>query len=99
VIAMIVWWIILWWWSLIIIQKNLNISFDRLFFIKNLAIISLCSGALFFIKERFLIIDDIARWNNIRYLLVAMLLYYIILAGVNHKDIRMLVKEIKSIKK
>lgn len=99
VIAMIIWRVILWWWSLNIIQKNLKISFDRLFFIKNLAIISLCSGALFLVKERFLIIDDTARWNNIWYLLVAMLLYYMILVGVNHKSIRMLVKEIKSIKR
>ena len=98
VIAMIVWRIILRWWSLKIIQKNLKISFDWLFFIKNFIIIVFCSGVLFLIKEKFFIINDSARWNNTKYLFLMIVFYYLLLATINYKNIKMLVKEIKSMK-
>jgi uncharacterized membrane protein SirB2 len=95
---MIIWRVILWWWSLMIIQKNLKISFDLLFFIKNLGIIIFCSGVLFLIKERFFIINDSARWDNTKYLMVIIIVYYLLLAAINYKSIKMLVKEIKNMK-
>jgi O-antigen/teichoic acid export membrane protein len=99
VIAMIIWWIILRRRSLKIIQKNLKISFNRAFFTKNLVVIVLCSSVFFVIKGNYFIINDIVRLQNIQYLLIAILSYYIVLGGINYKSIKLLVNEIKSIKK
>ena len=99
VIAMIIWRIILRWWSLKPIQKHLKISFDWRFFIKNFIVIWVLTGIFFGIKNKYMILDNTARWDNIMYLLVAVVMYYIILAGINHKSIKLLIKEIKSMKK
>ena len=99
VIAMIIWRIILRWWSLIIIQKNIKISFDWIFFTKNLIVIIFCSGVFFFIKDIFLVINDTARWNNIACLMFIIIIYYSILAAANKSSIKFLIKEIKNIRK
>jgi phosphate starvation-inducible membrane PsiE len=99
VIAMIIWWIILRRRSLKVIQKHLKISFDRNFFMKNLIIIVILTGICFFIKENFLILNDSARYNNILYLGMTLFLYYGALAWVNYTSIKLLIKEIKSLRK
>jgi hypothetical protein len=46
-----------------------------------------------------MILDNTARWDNIMYLLVAVVMYYVTLAGINHKSIRLLIKEIRNMRK
>ena len=98
VIAMIIGWIILRWWSLKIIQKNIKISFDWIFFIKNLGIICICSSIFFLMKNNYFVINDIARRDNIKYLMIIIIFYYLVLAAINYKSIKQLIKEIKKIK-
>ena len=98
VIAMIIGWIILRWWSLKVIQKNIKISFDWMLFIKNLGFIGLCSITFFLVKDNYFVINDTARWYNIKYLMIIIIFYYLVLAAINYKSIKQLIKEIKKIK-
>lgn len=97
VIAMAIWRVLLRWWSFKIIQKHQKIWFDWMFLLKNTGIIIILNTVFLIIKANFLLLDNSARWNNIGYFAIALLIYYGILALVNYKDINLLAKEIKTL--
>lgn len=99
VIAMVIWRILLRWGSFKIIQKHQKIWFDWMFLLKNLCIIAIVSGIFLFVKRNLFIIHNNARWANIGYFCIALLIYYSILALSNNKSIHSLIDEIKKIKK
>ncbi len=99
IIAMIIGWGLLRWGSFRIIQKHQKIVFDWMFLLKNTGIIIILSTIYSLYKEIFIINNDIYRWHNITYFIVALMFYYCIIWAINYKDIRSLTKEIKTIRK
>lgn len=99
VISTIIGRILLWALSLRLINHHERISYDRIFFIKNLIIIGILSTTYFIYKGKFIIIDNNYRWHNIICLVIAIVLYYGIIAISNYKSIHMLSKEVKVLKK
>ncbi len=98
VISWIVSWIMLWLRSFKLIHKNEKIHFDIKFFLGNAIVIIGLTAIFYLYKGRFLILDDAHRWQNILYLVGGLLLYYIIIAGINYKSIGSVMKEMKTIK-
>ncbi|MFA6256023.1 MAG: oligosaccharide flippase family protein [Candidatus Absconditabacterales bacterium] len=99
VISTILGWILLWGLSLRLINRNEKISYDRLFFIKNLIIIATLSIACFLFKGMFMANNNSYRWHDSMYLVVALILYYSIIGIINYKSIHLLSKEIKVLKR
>jgi len=98
IIAMIIGWALLRLGSFRIIQKHQKISFDRMFLFKNIAVIIVISWIFLYGKIKFLVIDNSARYSNISYLILALCIYYTILAIVNYKNILTLKDEVKKLK-
>lgn len=94
--SMFAWRFILWILSFKYINQNQKITFDRKYFIWNLLTISFISFVFYYFKDQFFILNNNYRYQNITYLLIAMLLYYLVLAWINYKSILILVKEVKN---
>lgn len=101
VISMALGWIILRYLSYRIVDSHLKIQIDRKFLIKNIIVlIGLCAiwrG----IKDHLFILNDSyhQRLLNIWYIAGIGIVYYIIIAGANYKNIAALVGEVKKLKK
>lgn len=91
-------WIMLFIMSYSLMNKTREIHFNRWFFIKNICITWIVTWIFFLIKSRFFVLENTSRYSNIFYLFIAILIYYGILAVINHQNIRFLIKEIKSIR-
>lgn len=90
--------IILWLLSFRIVNKIQKITFNRAFFIKNIVTITIIGVWIWSIKDRLFILEDIHRYKNILYFLIIVVAYYLIIAGINYPSLKLLRKEIKSIK-
>ncbi len=99
VISLIIWRIVLWGLSFRIIKKHSPIHFERKFLWKNLIIICIMSGIFYMVKPYFMVSDNAHRFTNIWYLAITWIFYYWIIALFNTWSIKMLLKEIKNIRK
>jgi len=92
-------WIMLFMLSYKLIDKQKEISFDRKYIIKNLIGILIISSSIYYFKDKIFILEDWYRYKNLLYFVLISVGYYIYILGLNHRNIRMLVKEIKNIRK
>jgi len=99
VISMILWWIVLWLLSLKLINKNQIINFDWKYFTMNLGIIILLTWAWIYFKNNFFMMDNTHRFSNIYYLFIFLIIYYWIIMLFNYKSIKVLVQEVKILKR
>lgn len=99
VIGTVVGWIILWLLSFRVINKIQKITFNRAFFIKNIATIGIICIWIRLLKDKFFVLQDVHRYENILYFMIIVVSYYIIIAGVNYPSLKLLKKEIKTFRK
>jgi len=99
VISLILWWICLRWLSFRIVNHHIKIDFDRNFFGKNLLLISPLTILCRWLGTRVLVFENTMRYQNILYLLSFFVWYYALIGLLNWKNIRMLVNEIKNLRK
>jgi O-antigen/teichoic acid export membrane protein len=98
-ISVILWRIVLWRLSFRLINSHLKITFDWKFFTKNILITIGLSSAAYIIGYNILIMNDTMRYQNIAYLLVITIVYYCIIFSLNLWSVKMMINEIRWIKK
>lgn len=99
VISLILGWFVLWGLSFRIVHKHEPIHFEWNFLRKNLWIICLLSGIFYIFKSHFFVLSNGYRFWNILYISIAGIAYYCIIALCNIWSIKLLLKEIKNIRK
>lgn len=99
IVSLILWWILLWWLSFRLVNNHLHIDFDWRFFTKNLLLIAPLTIICRWIGTRLLVFENIMRYQNIWYLWVIIFGYYCIVTWFNWKDIKILLHEIKILRK
>lgn len=99
VLGTVIGWIVLRIFSLRIINQLQNISFNRIFLIKNIATIWLICIGIWYVKDQYFVLADVNRYSNLLALFVIALLYYGIIAGVNYPSLKLLRKEVKELRK
>ncbi len=99
IIGIIIGWIVLWLLSFRVINKIQKITFNRAFFIKNVVTISIICIGILLLKDKFFILQDTYRYQNILYFMIIVVSYYLIIAGVNYPSLKLLKKEIKTFRK
>ena len=99
VISLILWWITLWRLSFRLINIHLKITFDWKFLIRNVLLISLLSFFAYKVGNHIMVLNDIKRYQNIIYLLLIIITYYCVILSLNLWSVRMMINEIKKIKK
>lgn len=82
-----------------LIDRNKEISFDRWYLIKNIISIAIFCGIFYYFKDKIFILEDGYRYKNLLYLVIIGIWYYLVILGINYKNIRYLSKEIRQIKK
>lgn len=82
-----------------LIDQKHKITFNRRYLIKNIVIIAILWAAIILTKKYFFVLEDTYRYKNLAYLLLMGSIYFIAIAGVNRKNIALLKKEIKNIRK
>lgn len=99
VIALILGWLILRGLSFRIVHKYQPIHFEWKFLWKNLLVIWLLSGIYYGFKSHFFVLDNNHRFGNLLYIIITGFVYYWIIALFNIWSIKLLIQEIRSIKK
>jgi len=98
VIGTVIWWIVLRLLSFRIINKIQKITFNRAFLIKNIATIGIICIGIQLRKNKIFVLEDAHRYKNIAYFMIILVIYYLIIAGVNYPSLKLLRKEIKTIR-
>lgn len=101
VLAMWISRLILWIFSYRIINSYLKISFDWRFLFKNVFVIIILSIIFWLTKGNYWIVGETYdnRLNNIVYILISIIIFSVVMSGFNHKNIWLLWKEIKNLRK
>lgn len=101
VFAMWISWLILWIFSYRIVNRNLKISFDWKFLSKNVFVIIMLCLIFWLTKWNYRINGESYpdRLSNVVYILVSWIIFTVIIAGFNYKNIWLLWNEIKNIRK
>lgn len=101
VLAMWISRLILWIFSYKVVNKVLKLSFDWKFLFQNVLVIILACLALWWTKDIYRINSDgyDERLKNILYILISVFMFFVIIAGFNYKNIWLLWREIKNIRK
>jgi hypothetical protein len=81
-----------------IVNKIQKITFNRAFFIKNIATIGIICIGIWLLKNNFFVLQDIHRYKNIVYFIIILIIYYLIIAGINYPSLKLLKKEIRTIR-
>ncbi|MCX6824751.1 MAG: oligosaccharide flippase family protein [candidate division SR1 bacterium] len=99
VISLILGRISLWWLSYKLVNNHLKIDFDWGFFIKNALIVTILTIFSKEIANHTMTLENTMRYKNIGYLLLIILCYYIVIGILNRENARILINEIKKMKK
>jgi len=91
-------WIVLWVGSLYYIHDFQKINFDWKFFGKNVFLIVILAFFMFKLSSMIFVLDDSMRLSNLGYLVVLSMIYYLVIAGVNYKTIKLLIGEIRGMR-
>jgi O-antigen/teichoic acid export membrane protein len=81
------------------VNKNIKINLSYIFYIKNIAIISIIWIICYFIIPYLFILENTYRYENLIYLFLIVFLVFIILILSNIKEYKNISKELKNIKK
>jgi O-antigen/teichoic acid export membrane protein len=96
VIAMMMSRIILFYLSYKLVNKNENNIFNRKYLLKNIILISIICGVLYYMKDIFFVMKDSYRYKNLWYLILITCIYYIYILAFNYKNIIIIKREFKN---
>ncbi len=82
-----------------LLQRNIDIKIDWIFYLKNLIIIWILGGLVLYYKDVIFVLDDVYRFQNLAYLITIGVVYYIILAGFNVNQLKYFYNQLKKFKK
>ena len=82
-----------------LLNRNIDIKIDWLFYLKNLIIIWILGGLLFYYKDMIFVLDDVYRFQNLAYIIIIGISYYLILAGFNINQLKYFYKQLQKFKK
>ncbi len=90
--------LLLWILSWRLLRKDISISVNRRFIIKNIIILVLMGAILLLIKWDIFVLDDLQRYSNFGKMVILWLIFYSIFVGFNYKKFMLLKEEVKKLR-